>query len=83
VLERLARESGVSDVVLARAWSDEKYAKRLEDYLAAARELSVTATPTIFFSEQQRIDGALPLDVFKRLARDAAVAQQAQATSSS
>ena len=83
VLERLARESGVSDVVLARAWSDEKYAKRLEDYLAAARELSVTATPTIFFSEQQRIDGALPLDVFKRLARDAAVAQQARAASSS
>jgi len=78
VLEQLARESGVSDTVLARAWSDEKHAKRLGDYLAAARELNVTATPTIFFSGQQRIDGALPLAVFKRLARDGAAAQQAQ-----
>ena len=76
VLEQLARESAVSEAVLARAWTDEKYSQRLEQYLAAAHELEVTATPTIFFSEQQRIDGALPLDVFKRLAKEGALAQQ-------
>ena len=76
VLEQLARESGVSEAVLVRAWTDEQYPQRLEQYLAAAHELEVTATPTIFFSEQQRIDGALPLDVFRRFAREGALAQQ-------
>jgi predicted DsbA family dithiol-disulfide isomerase len=80
VLEQLAREAGVSEEVLSRAWSDEKYAQQLALYLAAARELNVSATPTIFFGEQQRIDGALPLDVFKKRARAGAAAQQAQAT---
>jgi len=75
VLEQLAGAAGVSDAVLSRAWSDEKYTQRLEQYLAAARELDVRATPTIFFAERQRIDGALPLDVFKRLAKEAAMAQ--------
>ena len=75
VLEQLAGAAGVSDAVLSRAWSDEKYTQRLEQYLAAARELDVRATPTIFFGERQRIDGALPLDVFKRLAKEAAMAQ--------
>jgi hypothetical protein len=40
----------------------------------------VRATPTIFFGEQQRLDGALPLEVFKKLARAGAAVQQAQAT---
>jgi predicted DsbA family dithiol-disulfide isomerase len=76
VLEQLARESGVSDAVLSCAWSDAQYTQRLEQYLAAAHELKVRATPTIFFGEQQRIDGALSLDVFKRLAKEGAMAQQ-------
>ena len=78
VLEQLARAAGVSDAVLSRAWSDEKYTQRLEQYLAAARELDVRATPTIFFSERQRIDGALPLAVFKKLAGEAAMTQSLQ-----
>ena len=75
VLEQLAGETGVSEETLSRAWSDERYAQRLDQYLAAAHELKVTATPTIFFGEHQRIDGALPLDVFKRLAREGAMVQ--------
>jgi predicted DsbA family dithiol-disulfide isomerase len=74
--EQLARESGVSDAVLSCAWSDAQYTQRLEQYLAAAHELKVRATPTIFFGEQQRIDGALPFDVFQRVARAGADAQQ-------
>ncbi len=75
VLEQLAVAAGVPEETLSRAWSDERYAQRLDQYLAAAHELKVTATPTVFFSEHQRIDGALPLDVFKRLAREAAIEQ--------
>ena len=67
--------NGVSDAVLSRVWSEEKYTQRLEQYLAAARELDVRATPTIFFGERQRIDGALALDVFKRLASEASMIQ--------
>jgi predicted DsbA family dithiol-disulfide isomerase len=80
VLEKLASEAGVSNGVLSRAWADVRYEERLEQYRAAARELNVSATPTIFFSEQQRIDGALSLDVFKKAAMAGAAAQQAQAT---
>ena len=54
--------------------------ERLEQYRAAARELHVSATPTVFFGEQQRIDGALSLEVFKKVARAGAAAQQGQAT---
>ncbi len=77
VLTTLAREAGVSNDVLARAWTDERYEQRLQDYRAAAHELDVCATPTIFFGEKQRLDGALPLDVFKRIAREGAAAQLA------
>ena len=77
VLTALAREAGVSDDVLFRAWSDERYEQRLGEYRAAAHELDVRATPTIFFGEKQRLDGALPLDVFKKMASEGAAAQLA------
>ncbi|MGB5179889.1 MAG: DsbA family protein [Gammaproteobacteria bacterium] len=80
VLTRLAQAAGVPDDLLSRAWNDDKYEQRLQLYLAAAQQLGVRATPTIFFGEQQRIDGALPLSVFKKLAREGAAAQQAQST---
>jgi predicted DsbA family dithiol-disulfide isomerase len=80
VLKELASEAGVSNEVLSRAWTDARYEERLGQYRAAAAELDVRATPTIFFGEQQRLDGALPLEVFKKLARAGAAVQQAQAT---
>ena len=76
VLAALGRESGVPNEVLARAWTDDRYEQRLQQYLAAARELDVRATPTIFFGEKQRLDGALPLSTFRKLARAGAAAQQ-------
>ena len=76
VLTALAQETGVPDEVLARAWTDDSYEQRLQQYLAAAHELDVRATPTIFFGEQQRIDGALPLTTFRKLAQAGVVAQQ-------
>ena len=77
VLSVLARESGVPNEVLARAWTDDKYEQRLQCYLAAAHELDVRATPTIFFGEKQRIDGALPLSSFRKLAQAGAETQRA------
>lgn len=80
VLEKLAREAGVSSEVLSRAWTDKRYEDRLEQYRAAARELDVSATPTTFFGEQQRIDGVLSLYEFKKVAMAGAAAQQALVT---
>ena len=80
VLEQLARAAGVSNGVLSRAWTDVRYEERLGEYRAAALELNVSATPTIFFGGQQRIDGALPLEVFKKVALAGAAAQQATVT---
>ena len=76
VLTELARESGMPNTVLEQAWTDDRYEQRLQQYLAAAHELDVRATPTIFFGEKQRIDGALPLSIFRKLARAGVVAQQ-------
>ena len=76
VLARLAGAAGMPDDLLSRAWSDERYEERLQLYLGAAQELGVRATPTIFFGEQQRIDGALPLSVFRKVASEGATLQQ-------
>ena len=76
VLVRLAHAAGVPDDVLSRAWTDDRYEQRLQLYMSAAQELGVRATPTVFFGEQQRIDGALPLSVFRKLASEGAALQQ-------
>ena len=78
VLTQLAHTAGMTDEQVAAAWNDEKYEERLKLYRGAAHELNVRATPTIFFGEEQRIDGALPLAVFKKLAAAGAAAQHSQ-----
>ena len=75
VLTDLANASGVPGEIVARAWADQRYEERLQQYLAAAHELDVRATPTIFFGEKQRLDGALPLSTFRQLAQTGAAAQ--------
>jgi predicted DsbA family dithiol-disulfide isomerase len=76
VLRDLADEAGVPTRTVQRAWSEDRYAQRLELYLAAAQQLGVRATPTIFFGEQQRLDGALPWAAFQQAARAGLAAQQ-------
>ena len=76
VLTELAQESGVPNEIVSRAWTDTRYEERLQQYLAAARELDVRATPTIFFGEKQRLDGALPLSTFRKLAKEGSATQQ-------
>jgi predicted DsbA family dithiol-disulfide isomerase len=78
VLRDLAGETGVSARTVRRAWTEEQYVQRLDLYLAAAQQLGVRATPTIFFGEQQRLDGALPRADFQRAAREGLAAQQSE-----
>lgn len=76
VLRDLARECGVPDEVVTSAWEDGRYAARLQDNLGAAAAAGVHATPTIFFSADHRLDGALPYADFVALAQAGWQAQQ-------
>ncbi len=76
VLRDLANEVGVSPQTVQRAWTEDHYVQRLELYLAAAQQLGVCATPTIFFGERQRLDGALPWADFEQAAHEGLAAQQ-------
>jgi len=79
VLSALAAECGVGDSMVERAWREERYEQQLQRYLAAAHELEVRATPTIFFGREIRLNGALPFEAFLRAARAGAAAQLEEA----
>jgi len=79
VLKELAAGCVVPDDVVERAWREPQYEQQLQKNLAAAGQHNVRATPTIFFSDQQRLDGALPYARFLEAAR-AGLADQQQAT---
>ena len=75
-LTGLAEECGLPREVVQRAWSGDRYAGRLRQHLAAAAQYQVRATPTVFFGEQQRLDGALPQEAFIAAARAGHADQQ-------
>ena len=77
VLTGLASECGVPRDIVQRAWTDERYAAKLQQYLAAAAQYRVRATPTVFFDEQHRLDGALPFEAFLAAAKAGYESQQA------
>jgi predicted DsbA family dithiol-disulfide isomerase len=79
VLRTLAAECGVPAGLVEQAWTDPRYPERLQQHLAAAAKYEVRATPTVFFSEQHRVDGAVPYERFLETARAGhALQQQAQ-----
>jgi predicted DsbA family dithiol-disulfide isomerase len=77
VLAGLAVEAGVPPDLIRQAWDEPRYEDRLKQYLAAAAELDVRATPTIFFGKRQRLDGALPYSAFLKAARAGEAEQHA------
>lgn len=76
-LRLLARESGLEDDAVARAWGDPRYEQRLMQYRSAAHDLGVKATPTIFFGTRQRLDGVQPLPAFREAAAAGFLEQRA------
>jgi predicted DsbA family dithiol-disulfide isomerase len=76
VLRELARACGVPDDTVTAAWNDPVFATRLQDNLAAAAQVGVRATPTVFFSAEHRLDGALPYCDFETAAQAGWQAQQ-------
>lgn len=76
VLTGLATDCGVPEELIRNAWSDPQYEQKLQASLAAAGKYEVRATPTVFFSEQHRLDGALPYARFLEAARAGYIEQQ-------
>jgi len=70
VLQTLAAEAGVSPQTVDRAWSEPRYAKRLQHNLRAAQELRVTGVPTYFFIGDRKLTGAVPTEDLRSLARE-------------
>jgi predicted DsbA family dithiol-disulfide isomerase len=64
VLTGLALDCGVPETTVRRAWQEPRYEEKLRLYLAAAGKYEVRATPTVFFSERHRLNGALPFAAF-------------------
>ena len=77
VLAGLATACNVPAEITRNAWSDEKYEHKLKLNMVAAGQYAVRATPTVFFSEHVRLDGALPFEAFLRAARQGHEEQQA------
>ena len=67
VLKTIAKEAGVSAEIVQRAWEDPRYENILTENLRAAISSQVSGTPTFFFGEE-RVTGAVPLDVLQKAA---------------
>lgn len=67
-LHRLALDAGMSKDQVESAWQDPAVATRLQHYRRAAEDLNVKATPTHFIG-QQRLDGAVPVEMLVQAAR--------------
>ncbi len=78
LLRQLAGDCDVPAGIVEQAWSDPRYVRSLEQNLALAGRHAVSATPTVFFSERHRLDGALPYADFLAAARAGLVLQQQQ-----
>jgi predicted DsbA family dithiol-disulfide isomerase len=78
ILRELATACTIPRELVDRAWTDPQFEATLRQNLAAAGKYAVRATPTIFFSEQHRLDGAVPYDKFVATARAGYALQQQQ-----
>ncbi len=68
ILRSLARETGVPEETVTRAWTEERYEQRLKINLAAAARLRVSATPTYVIGKRV-LAGAVPTATLHDAAR--------------
>ena len=81
VLNDIARTTGVSDEVIAKAFNDKQYEKILQMNMSMAVKAGVTATPT-FFIGQHRLTGAVSESKLRQAA-EAAIADRRKKQESS
>ncbi len=74
VLREIAKAAGVPEQAVARAWSDPAYEERLKTQGEAAARAGVTGIPTFVFADKWIVEGAVPTDTLREIARKAAAA---------
>jgi predicted DsbA family dithiol-disulfide isomerase len=73
LLRELARQAGMPDEAVERAWSNPLYEEKLNQYRNHAQRLGVTGTPT-FIMGGQFLTGALTTEVLMQAAKQARAA---------
>jgi len=71
VLRAVANDCGVDGQIVERAWVDPAYEAALNDNQRSAAALGIGGTPTYVFGDQI-YGGAIPQDMLRRVAADAA-----------
>ena len=72
VLCRIAEEAGVPSETFDRAWSDPLYEDRLKNQGKAAARIGITGIPTFIIGNKWIVEGAVPVDTLRKIAREAA-----------
>jgi predicted DsbA family dithiol-disulfide isomerase len=67
VLMQIARDTGMDATALQQDLDAGTYRSKLEQARREAGRLQVTAAPTFLFNNKERIVGAQPIDVFRKL----------------
>ena len=65
VLYKIAEKAGINRNEAEAVLRDGTYNQRLVSALDEGRELKITAVPTFLFSDNQKLTGAQPIDMFK------------------
>lgn len=72
VLRAIAREAGVPDEAVERAWNDPAYEERLKGYRDDAARFGITGIPVFIFEDQLAVEGAVPTEALHRAALEVA-----------
>ncbi len=74
VLRRIAKEAGIPGETVYRAWSDPLYEEQLSLQAEAASRIGIAAVPTFIFGKETIVEGAVPTDMLREIARNAVAA---------
>ncbi len=69
VLRRIATEAGIPGETVYRAWSDPLYEEQLSLQAEAASRIGIAAVPTFIFAKETIVEGAVPTDMLREIAR--------------
>ena len=72
VLRAIAEDAGIPGETVERAWSDPLYEERLKAQGEAAARIGIAAVPTFIFGRKWIVEGAVPTDMMRTLAREIA-----------
>ena len=72
VLRGIAREAGIPDETVERAWSDPAYEERLRKDREAAERYGITGIPVFVFEDQLAVEGAVPTETLHKAALEVA-----------